>query len=158
MSTIVIVEHIDAPVERVYAVFTDFEHVQHRVDGIERLELLTEEPVGVGTRFRETRIFHGREATETIEISTFEPPSRYVAVCRSHGTCYHREFHFEPEPPGTRVTVSFRADPQTLLARCLAPLGRLMLGNVRRCLADDVADLKKAAETKPLSRRRPGQR
>ena len=55
---------VTRPVEDVFAVFTDLHRAAERIRGIERLEVLTDGPVGKGTRFRETRIMFRREATE----------------------------------------------------------------------------------------------
>ncbi|MEM9304530.1 MAG: SRPBCC family protein [Pseudomonadota bacterium] len=138
---------VDAPQERVFEVFTDFERAAEHMDGIERLEVLTETPVGVGTRFRETRIFYGREATEEIEITTFDPPNRYVAEAHSHGAEFRSEFRFEAlAAGGTRVEVTFGAMPVSFLARILAFLSRLMLKGVQECTQQDLVDLKAVAE------------
>ena len=146
LSEFTITELVGAPRERVFAVFSDLRQADRHVAGIERLDVLTEGPIRAGTEFRETRILHGRRATETMEVTEFEPADRYVVECRSHGTCYRCEYRFEVSQGGTQVTTRFEAHPRTLLARMLAPLGRLMMGNVKRCLEDDIADLRRVAE------------
>lgn len=60
---------IQAPPERAFAAFADFPHAARSVSGIERIEMLTDGPVGAGTRFRETRIMFGREATEEMKVT-----------------------------------------------------------------------------------------
>ena len=53
-----------------------------------------DEAIGAGTRFRETRVLYGREATEEIEVTAFEEPDRYVAETLFHGTRFTSEFRF----------------------------------------------------------------
>ena len=65
-------KQISAPHQAVFEKFTDFAHVAENVRGIERMEILTDGPIGQGTRFRETRIMFNREATEEMEITDWE--------------------------------------------------------------------------------------
>ena len=55
MGKIEVAVDIEAPVEKVFALFTDFAKLDQRIDGIKKLELLTSGPIGKGTQFRETR-------------------------------------------------------------------------------------------------------
>ena len=55
---------IDAVPEEVFAVATSFGGCAEWLSGVKEASVLTAGPVGVGTRFRETRIMGGREATE----------------------------------------------------------------------------------------------
>ncbi|UCF66468.1 MAG: SRPBCC family protein, partial [Acidobacteriota bacterium] len=111
---------IAAPVEHVFARAVDFAHAAERIEAILAVEMLSEGPVGVGTRFRETRKMFGKEASETMEVSTFEPPRRYVLSAESHGARYRSTFTFEPTGHGTRVTRSFEAIPLTFFARLMS--------------------------------------
>ena len=64
MAAVSVSTQIAAPVAEVFALFTDLKNAPGRVKGIKRIELLTNGPVGVGTRFRETRVMFKRDATE----------------------------------------------------------------------------------------------
>ena len=70
-------ERIAAPPPEVFALFTDVANAPGRIHSIREVSLLTPGPVGLGTRFRETRLTLGSEETEEMEIVTFEPPHRY---------------------------------------------------------------------------------
>lgn len=142
-------ERIIAPQERVFGLFADLDGFAGRVEGITKLERLTDGPVGVGTRWRETRLMFGKEATEEMEFTVFEPPRRYVVEAESHGTHYRSEYRFEPAGGATDVHMTFEGRPLTLGAKLLAPLGLLMAGTMKKCFAQDIADLKAAAESKP---------
>ena len=55
MSTVTVVNHIAAPVEEVFGVFTDLEHGAERVSNIQKIEVLTVGGFKLGTRWLETR-------------------------------------------------------------------------------------------------------
>ena len=81
---------IAAPALQVFDLFADFRHVPGRIKAIKRMEVLTDGPIGVGTRLRETREMFGREVAETLEITAFERPHGYTLCCESCGSRYTR--------------------------------------------------------------------
>lgn len=128
--------------EDVFALYADLRNAADRISGITKLEVLTDGPVGVGTRFRETRVMMGREATEEMEVTAFDPPRSYTVECHSHGTHYLSTFSFAEADSGqTDVTVRFDATPQSLFAKLLSPLAGLMMGTVKKCTQGDLDDL-----------------
>jgi hypothetical protein len=112
----------------------------------EKVELLTNGPVGEGTKFRETRVMHGREATEEMTFANFRPNRGYHLTAHNYGVAYLSTHEFEPADGGTRLTISFSGKPQTFFAKLMTPMAYFMQGMVRKCLEDDLRDLKKAAE------------
>lgn len=64
---------IAAPRSEVFAAFADLTNLENTVKAITQVELLTEGPIGVGTRFKETRVMFGKEASEIMEITQFKP-------------------------------------------------------------------------------------
>lgn len=140
---------VNAPIERVFDVYSDLRRAPERASGIKSLEVLTEGPVGVGTKFRETRVLFGREATEQMEITEFRRNEMYAVECTSCGTHYRSEFEFRPEGGATLVAMSFDGRPVTKTARILGlVMGALMKGACRRAMEQDLNDLKKAAEAR----------
>ena len=141
MGRFSLVKHIDAPREDVFAKLTDFRNAAANVRSIVRLDVLTEGPVGpvtLGTRLRETRVVSGREATEEMELTRFEPPRGYALTAESCGCRYVT--HFDPTPGGggTDVWLTFEATPLTLGAKLLSPFLRPML---KRCARETGEDL-----------------
>ncbi len=149
MKSVTVTRHINAPIERVYAVFTDLERAAENIQSLERIEMLSDGPFGVGTRWRETRKMFGTEATEVIEITACEPPKRYVAEAESHGTRYLSDWRFKLSGEGTDVTMEFTATSVSRMAKLLSPLSGLMMGTVVKLLETDLADLARAVEAKP---------
>src|SRR5688500_12459284 len=100
--------HIDAPPDVVFARASDFRRAPETISAIVKMDILTSGPVGAGTRFRETRVLFGREATEEMTVTVFEPPKRYTLDAESHGSRYHTELSFTPDGQGTRLTMTFQ--------------------------------------------------
>lgn len=143
MGTISVTETVAAPPERVFDMATDLSRAAERIDGIESVEVLTDGPVGVGTRWRETRRGMG---TEELEITGYDPPRSYDAECESCGCHFASRLGFEPTAEGTLVTMQISSRPLTLFAKLMAPVSALMAGAMRKALAADLAAIKRAAE------------
>ncbi len=126
--------------ERVFQILTDFPNAAKNIGGIERVEMLTEGPVGPGTRFRETRVFMKKEATEEMEVVGWDPPRSYTLGAFSCGCDFRTQVSFVPEGDGTRVTMDFESTPRTLAAKLSAPLGALMMGPMKKCIEQDLID------------------
>ena len=138
----------DAPQADVWAVLTDLEHAPQRVSAIKRLEILTDGPVGKGTRFRETRIMMKREATEEMEITEWNPSSSYAVECESCGAHFRSVISCKPAPDGgTIVEMTMTTKPITFLAKLMSPLGKLMAGACAKAFEQDLEELKRAAES-----------
>jgi carbon monoxide dehydrogenase subunit G len=147
MSAVSVSTRVAAPVAEVFALFTDLKNAAGRVKAIKRIELLTNGPVGVGTRFRETRVMFKRDATEEMEITEFEPNRRYTVGANSCGARFTSIFQFRPDGDGTVVTLEINSKPVSLLAKLLSPLAGLMKGMMLKCVQQDLNDLKAVAES-----------
>lgn len=140
---------IAAPVHETFARFTDLDGLPGRVKGITRVEKLTPGPVGLGTKYKETRIVFRREATETFEFTAFEPGKRYELTANSCGAEYRADHRFTPEGAGTRVDVTFDARAVSFFAKLFSPLARLMMGTMRKCVEGDLDDLERSLVRQP---------
>jgi uncharacterized protein YndB with AHSA1/START domain len=151
MTGITVSRVVNAPVGEVFRAFTDFANAAQHVSGIERVEMLTDGPVGVGTRFKETRIMFKKEATEEMEVTEYEVPERCVLAAHSCGSDYRSEFRFAAEGSGTRVTFLFEARPVSFFAKLFAPLGKLMMGTMVKMIEKDIDDLQAKVERKSVA-------
>jgi len=138
---------IDAPPEDVWAHLVDIERYPELISGIKGVEKQTEGPVGVGTRFRETRVMFGKEATEEMEFAAVDPPRSFELVAESHGARHLTTTSLAPESGGTRVEMTFETTPVKLLAKLMMPLSGLMLKSCRKAMEQDLADVKAAIES-----------
>jgi hypothetical protein len=149
MANFTMSKHVDAPVDTVFDVASDLENAADHIRGIEKIELLTPGPVGVGTRWRETRKMMGHESTETLEITAFHRPRSYTVACHSCGAFFETTFGFAPDASGTNMTLEVRIEARLLMARLMSPLGNLMFGKtMRKCMDDDLEDIKRVAEAR----------
>lgn len=148
MKPIILTKQINAPPDVVFAVASDLANAAQHVQGIERIELLTPEPVGVGTRWKETRKIMCREATETLEITAFDPPHSYRVEADSCGCHYVSTFRFTPEAGGTRVELEVGGHATTFMAKLMSPLSGLMAGTMKKMIDQDLEDLKRVAEAR----------
>ena len=146
MSQISIGKHINATREEVFKVLADLHNAPENIRGIEELEILTDGPVGEGTRFRETRTKFGKQATEELVITSFDPPQSYVVECESSGAHYRTEFLLIPDIAGTHLRIICDATPQTLLARLLLPIVNLTSDITSKCIESVLDDVKRIAE------------
>jgi uncharacterized protein YndB with AHSA1/START domain len=146
MSTVTVSTHIAAPLERVFRVFTDIEHVTDYVDGIEAVELLTPGDFRLGARWRETRHLLGRSDSAEMEVTSYERNRTYTISHTRAGARISTVFTFEPAGDGTQITVEFAIDGQGLPPGLLAPVGWAIDAKVREVLEKDLADLKAASE------------
>lgn len=147
MPSVEVQTTIAAPPERVFEAATDLASLPETMSGIDSVEVLSDGPFGEGTRWRETRTLYGRQATEEMWVTGFDPPRAYMVEAASHGARYRTEITFVPEGDGTRVTFTFAARPVSLVARLFSVFGGLMLKSVRTALEADLEDLKRVAES-----------
>jgi len=149
MANITLTKQIAAPSEIVFTVATDLENAAQRIRGIEKIELVTSGPIGLGTRWRETRKLMGHQSTETLEITAFDPPHSYTIDCNSCGAQIQTTFRFTPVGNETEVTLQVSLEARSLFAKLMSPLGNMMFGaTMRKCMQDDLDDIKLAAEAK----------
>lgn len=139
---------VEAPVDRVFEVFSNVREAPKHIKGITALEVLTDGPIGKGTRFRESRVMFGKTATETLEFTEFQRSHAYTVGCTSCGVDYATRFAFTPTgSAATDVTMTTTAHPVTLAAKIMSPLmGLMMKGAMKKALDADLHAMKAAAE------------
>jgi len=154
MAQFSLIRRIAAPVETVFTVATDLANAAEHIRGIEKIELLTGGPFGIGTRWRETRKMMGTESTETLEVVGFERWKSYAVGCESCGAYFETTFRFDRDGDGTLVTLDARTEARSLMAKLMSPLGNLMFGKMmRKCMGEDLDDLAKVAESRAAATR-----
>jgi hypothetical protein len=143
----VVSEQVGASPEAVFALASDFAGAPGRISGIKKTEMLTQGPVGVGTKFRETRVMFGKEATETMEVVEFQPGRSYTLRAVNCGCEYRTVVSVRSASPGSEITFEFSATALTFVATIMSTLmGWMMKGACVKAVRKDLADLKAAAE------------
>lgn len=148
--------HIDATQEAVFAAAGNFPDAAAFISAIDSVEMLTPAkdglPIGVGTSFKETRTMFGKQATETMEVTEFDPPRAYTLSALSCGVQYHSRVTVLEEQPGTggggcRLSYDIKGTPVSLFAKIVGPImGVMMKGAMRKAMEKDLADIKNYVE------------
>jgi uncharacterized membrane protein len=139
-------QRINAPLGRVWTVFTNLDRTRNLMSGIERAELLTSGEFGVGSRWSETRFAPHRKATEELTVIECEPLRHYLVRTISDGAVFlARTEFFLCGPDRTEVRMTFDSGQPGLFGRMMdAALGgiatRAMVSAMHRDL-DDLARL-----------------
>ncbi len=142
---------VAAPAERVWAIIIDLAGSPAVISAIDKVEVLAgPEPLGVGTRWRETRTMMGKSATEEMWVTAVDPGKSYTVAAESAGAAYESTFHVTPSgAAASTLTLSFEGRPQSTSKKVLsATVGRLMGPATRKALAKDLADIAAAAESR----------
>ena len=137
---------ISAPIDRVFDTIADPVNYTRAVPQITKVEFLTDQRSGVGTRFRETREMRGREAATELEVTEYVVNERVRLVSRAGGTVWDSVFTVTPTEDGrtTRLDLVMEARPYRLLARVFVPL---MKGVVAKAVAGDMDAVKAYLES-----------
>ena len=148
MTSITVSTHVSAPIERVFEVYTDLDKAVERIPGIVALEILSEGPFGVGTRWRETRVMFKKKAVEEMWVTGFDPPKSYTVDAESHGMHYSTLFSFAPDGGGTKVSWIFSGTALTLGTRVMSPIFNVLLkGTMKKCMRLDLEALRDVCES-----------
>jgi len=141
-------EWIDAPPNEVFAFASEMENAPQILAGVVGIVKLTDGPVGVGTRYKETRRMRGQEAESELEIVAYQPPDMYAAGAEQDGIKTIYRYTFTPENGGTRVDLV--CDVQAGgLKKLMTPVVASIL---QREDGDHLAHLKRAIEERLLTR------
>ena len=146
MAQLTLKKYIEAPREVVFDTGLDLRSAEENIRGIEKMEVLTEGPIGLGTRFRETRIMFKKEATETMEITVFERPARYAFKAESHGCRYLTSFELVEQGEGTNLVMVFDAEPLTFVGKVMSFAFAFMMKACMKQVEKDLDDLKAVIE------------
>jgi len=117
---------ISAPLEEVFAlVSSPVAMARAFPESVKKMEVLSEQRQGLGSRFRETRILRGKEDVIEIEIIEFVPNESVRSVAETGGSIWYTGFGVAPTNGGTQLTISIEARAQSFLMRianfCMKP-------------------------------------
>ena len=140
---------ISSPKERIWGVISDIENAANVFKDIKSIEIL-EKPKSeiLGTKWKEVRVFVGKEATETMWICEVKEYKSFTSEAKNSGCLYHSTITLETQNDGVVVTKSFKSTPLTLFAKMMTPVMYLMKGTLKKCLDRDLYDLKCYLEEK----------
>jgi len=139
MSTTRTTRSIQAPADTVFDAVADIRNFSTIIDGIVKVEFLSDQRQGAGTRFTETRLMNGREASTVLEVTEYDRPNRVRLVADQGGTIWDTEFTVTRSEGSTVLVMTMEARAYQWLAKILNPLIR---GVVRRAIEKDMDAVK----------------
>jgi uncharacterized protein YndB with AHSA1/START domain len=143
MAQIVVSRSIAAPVEKVFDTVAHIDRFSKVIEHIIRVEYVTEQKRGVGTRFRETRRMNGQEHTVELEVTEYVENKRVRVVSDMQGTVWDTLFTVSPSGQGTTLTMTMDARAYKLMAKLINPL---IKGMVRKGIEKDLDAVKQFCE------------
>jgi len=145
MSRTVVTRQIHAKPETVFDAVAHIENFRKAVANITNIEFLSDRQSGVGTRFRETRVMKGREATVELEVTEYVPHDRVRIVSDTHGTVWDTVFTVEPKGDQTELTMTMDANAYKLLPKLVNPMIR---GMIQKAVEEDMDAVKTFCEAR----------
>lgn len=136
---------IQRPAEEVFAFLADFENVPMWNYAIEDTRKMSAGPVGVGTRYRQTRTIPAR-TTEEFEVTVFQPASR-LAIHGDIGP-FRATVSYELEAVAgvTRLVNAVELEPAQARLKLLAPLAA---PKIKAAVAQNLSKLRLVLEARP---------
>ena len=121
MATFTNTVTIQKPAEEVFAFLADFENIPMWNHAIEETSKMSAGPVGIGTRYRQTRSVPSR-STEDFEVTVFESASR-LAIHGQIGPFQATvSYVLEAKTGVTTLVNSVELHPSQAVPKLLAPL------------------------------------
>ena len=134
---------INRPPAEVYAYLADLEHVPEWNWAITETTKITQGPVAVGTRYRQTRSTP-RPATETLEITALDT-NRHIAIQGTLAELAARlSYHLNEVEGGTELANTVNVEPHGALRLAGPVLGP----RIDKAVASNLDDLKTRLETR----------
>jgi len=141
---------IHAALEEVFRTISDVRNFRQAVPHITKIDFLTDQQVGVGTRFLETRLMQGREQTVELEVAEYVENDRIRMRSDAGGTLWDSLFTVSAGASGVTLEMQMDILPHTLFAKIITPM---IKGMVVRGVASDMDAVKTYCETISQSQR-----
>ena len=135
---------IHAPVEAVFNTVAHIDEFRKALPHIVDVEFLSEQTIGAGTRFRETRLMQDKYHVTELEVTEYEPHQRVRLVTDTNGTVWDTLFTVEDRDGITRLELIMDAKAHKFSARIVNPL---IKGFVQHAIESDMDRVKEYCES-----------
>lgn len=122
MAQVSVSRSINAPAAKVFSTVADINNFRKVVKDIVKVEFLTEQQSGVGTKFRETRVMRGKEAATELEVTEYVENERIRLVSDSGGTIWDTVFTTTAHGGNTLLDMVMEARPYKMTAKLMTPM------------------------------------
>jgi len=103
MAGFEVTEFINRSPEEVFNFLTDSSNACKLWKDTKSIEKLTPGPLGIGTRYRGTRMLHGQELQAELEVTKYNPSNEYSVTSEMEGIKGTYHYTLRPEGEGTRI-------------------------------------------------------
>lgn len=115
----------------VFEAISQIENMSAIVTGITHVEFLSEQRVGVGTRFTETRQMGKREGKTTLEVTEYVPDEMVRYVADQGGSVWDTVYRVVPvSEDEVELTLVMDAKAHKFMAKLINPLIKGMVAKV----------------------------
>ena len=104
--------NIQRPVEEVFNYVSNLTHSAEWQRGLTEVRRITEQPLGVGTRYALVRTFMGRKMEANNEITEFTPGVKVAFKTISGPIPLEASYQFETAEKGTKLTSKIEMQPK----------------------------------------------
>lgn len=143
MTQTTVITKINASVEKVFSVIADCSQFSKAVPHIIKVEYLSENTTGLGTRFRETRLMGKREMSTELEVTEYSENEYVRMVSDQGGTIWDTLFTVIDHEGQTNLKVVMDARAYKFLARIFNPL---IKGMIKKAIEGDMDAVKAYCE------------
>jgi len=149
MSELSVSREVSVSPDVLWELITDLDRSPNVISAVTAVARLDDgNGFGVGTRWQETRLIFGREATEVLEVTDIEPGRSYTVEAESLGARYRSVISVDPAPQGSVITITFGAESTGAVSKAFAgTIGKLFEGGTRKALGKDLDDIAVVAES-----------
>ena len=158
---------IEAPIARVFDVFSDVSKSPERIEAIRRVQIQGEQARGPGTRWLETRRLGKRECSVELTITEFVENETFTVRGSMAAHVFDTKFTFADvtatadsatgdaatRDAATEVTLECTSRPTGIMGYFLTPLMLLFKGMIRRDMMKDMNQLRTHLQAHPLADR-----
>jgi len=138
---------IHAAADTVWDVLTDVAGMADIIPAITRIDLLTDGPFRVGSRWKETRLMGSRKAAVTFQVAALDPKRSYTVIAVAAGTEYRCAFTLTPQADATRLDLRTISRPVSPAGRVMLLLSPVMVRSMKRMTQQDLDLVKSHIES-----------
>lgn len=146
--TVTVSGEIKAPRERVWQLVTDIDRWAETITGIISVDIIERPADGIiGLKWREERVMFGKNAFETMWITSAEPGRWYETTAENHGAIYNTRVSVDESNSNSVLTMQFSVRPVTFAAKLMSLTSFMFNGTIRKMLDKDLQDIRRVLES-----------
>ena len=97
------VSRVNASPESVFETLSDLSRHGEWAANPLKIESVSDGPVAVGSEYKSSVRFMGKDVSGTLRVTALEAPSRFGFTCDDNNGHFEQEYRLRPEDGGTRV-------------------------------------------------------